>query len=144
MFVFFSETTDDEQFGKLLEKVSGNGYFWNHISNMGVLCGKYCTVKPHSQTMMRVGGRQFATRQQPELHENWQARVCMRVFSTLACRVIREQELHENWRDITGQTNKNSPMKINKSWQLNTSGDETLITSRQLWFSFVHELLEKE
>ena len=27
MFVFFSETTDDEQFGKLLEKVSGNGYF---------------------------------------------------------------------------------------------------------------------
>jgi hypothetical protein len=36
-------------------------------------------------------------KREQELHESWEARVCMRVFSTLMPWSVREQELHESW-----------------------------------------------
>jgi hypothetical protein len=37
-----------------------------------------------------------------ELHESWEARVCMRVSVNSHAPVKREQELHESWWQLTG------------------------------------------
>jgi hypothetical protein len=82
-----------------------------------------------------------------ELHESWEARVCMRVFSTLIyAPVKRKQELHESWEarvctrvfsTLMPQSNENkSCMKVEKrefAWEFSQPSCPGQTKTRVAW-----------
>jgi hypothetical protein len=111
-----------------------------------------------ARELMRVEKREFAWefsqlscpgQRRTRVDESWQARVCMKVFSTLVPRSEQEQKLHESWWELSGYyraRSKNSHqlsskfegaqscMKVHESgWELAMKHERE---SHQLSFSF--------
>jgi hypothetical protein len=83
-------------------------------------------------------------KREQELHESWEARVCMRVFSTLMPWSVREQELHESWEARVCmrvvELRSESCMRVDESSQARVYISHALVKREQE----LHESWEQE